>query len=138
MKRTPQKFVPLDPFKDFGVEVPRPKRFPVSFDEMLRCFMPQVETKIERQKRYFEHLQERERSVLENGKYVPAGNISFKDALAELESEKRKNFDEWLYCLRGQHFLRWWDARLKKRRSAIGSKGGRPKKVLARPKKRQK
>ena len=58
MKRTPQKFVPLDPFKDFGVEVPRPKKFPVSFDEMLRCFMPQVETKIERQKRYFEHLQE--------------------------------------------------------------------------------
>ena len=93
--------------------------------------MPQVETKIERQKRYFEHLQELERSVLENGKYVTVGNISFKDALAELESEKRKDFDEWLYCLRGQHFLRWWDARLKKSRSAIGSKvAGRPKKFL--------
>ena len=39
MIRPPQKIcIPLlDPFKDFGVEVPRPKKFPVSFDEMLRC-----------------------------------------------------------------------------------------------------
>ena len=53
--KTPMQLCPLDPFKDFGVEIPRPKKFPVSFDEMLRCFMPQVETKIERQKRYFEN-----------------------------------------------------------------------------------
>ncbi|MDR3412742.1 MAG: hypothetical protein P4L87_17650 [Formivibrio sp.] len=130
MIRTPQKFIPSDPFKDFGVEVPRPKKFPVSFDEMLRCLMPQVETKIERQKRYFDHLQEFESCDLINGERVPVGNIPLKDASDLLEKMKREKYHELNYCLHGQHFLRWWAERLAKRRSAIGKKGGRPKNSL--------
>lgn len=130
VKKTPMQFCPSDPFNDFGVEIPRPKKFPVSFDEMLRCLMPQVETKIERQKRYFEHLQELETTVQENGKNVPAGKIPFKNAWDYLEQEKREHFDKWLYCLRAQHFLRWWEERLAKRRTELGSRGGRPKKSL--------
>jgi hypothetical protein len=129
---------PFDPFKDFGVDVNRPKRFPVSFDEMLRCFMPQVEAKAERQKRYFDYLQEIPRGSWENGRIVPAGTISFTDAQAELEKMKGKHYRQELYCLHAQGFLRWWAERLSKKRSGIGSLGGRPKKVLARRRIRRK
>jgi hypothetical protein len=129
---------PFDPFKDFGVEVPHPKKFPVSFAEMLRCVMPQVETKAERQKRFFEYLQETPRAVRRDGKLVPAGKISFKDAWDELEKMKGENYGEGLYCMHAQGFLRWWVERLSKKRTEIGSSGGRPKKVLARRKRQRK
>jgi len=120
----------FDPYKDWGVDIPRPKKFPVSFDEMLRYLMPQVETKSERRKRYFDCLQDTERTVLKDGKKVPDGKIPFTYAQSEFEKFKGQTFAEGFYCLEAQHFLRWWAERLAKRRSAIGSKGGRPKKSL--------
>ncbi len=126
VKKTPMQFCPSDPFKDFGVEVPRPKKLPVSFYEMLRCLMPQVETKDERRKRYFDYLLD----VQKNGKDVPDEHIISNIVQAILEQEKRQTFSAGLYCLRAQHFLRWWEERLAKRRTELGSRGGRPKKSL--------
>jgi len=126
---------PLDSFKDFGIEVPHPKKFPVSFDEMLRCLMPQVETTDERQKRFFDFLQDTPRSIKEDDKLIPAGKISFQDARDLLEKMKTRSHGENSYCLNGLGFLRWWLERLSTRRAEIGKRGGRPKKDFEEKKK---
>jgi len=118
---------PLDPFKDFGVEVPRPKKFPLSFDEMLRYLMPQVETKDRRQKRFFDFLQDTPRAIRKEDKLIPDGKISLQDACDLLEKMKMRDHGEISYCLNGMGFMRWWLERLSTRRAEVGKRGGRPK-----------
>jgi hypothetical protein len=96
--------------------------------------MPQVETISRRHKRFFDYLQDIGRQ--ENGKIV--GKISFKDASDELEKMRRQNYNRAQYGLQAQDFLRWWAGHISKKRAEIGSSGGRPKKLLARRKNRQK
>jgi hypothetical protein len=127
---------PREHIKVCGVEVPRPEKFPVSFDEMLRCLIPKVETKSERRKRFFDFLQDIDSGRLEeNDNLVRVGRLSFKDASDCLEKMIQETYNKTDYGLLGQHFLRWWPEYLSKKRAKSGVRGGRPKKVLARQKK---
>jgi hypothetical protein len=96
--------------------IPKPKRFPVGFDEFLLSLMPEVDKQAQRVKRFRDFLGE---TTLEGEDNKPVGSLKAGDVIQVMRNQK---FNMASYLEIGEKYTHWWKATLSEKRSKAGAK----------------